>query len=279
MKTALTHLLLMGILLLNGGAGCFNKTTEPQPQAGYCKKIIVSEDGDETEYEFDGQGHLRQLFGQSVSSYYKDPYNFKLQWKFDDFNIQLDRGNVAWGYKIMDGAKNGFENTKYPTDRGKGQKIESLLSFGYEGNDTATEINEKYTYDANGNCVKVVGEGRVDFSSLLKYTTDIKYYPNKPTPFAGNPFQWLIEQAWSGGGHTNSHLTESEKKTYKAENDVHLSEGQVEVIYSYTYDKQGRVTRIQINTHEEANIKAKDTGEVHQTKDTKQKIITFVYDC
>ena len=186
--------------------------------------------------------------------------------------------NMGQRYIIHLGLQIREQNSKLFTSKMKSLFFTSFICFLKVGLLTA-QTTTLLTYDANGNCVKVVGEGRVDFSSLLKYTTDIKYYPNKPTPFAGNPFQWLIEQAWSGGGHTNSHLTESEKKTYKAENDAHLSEGQVEVIYSYTYDKQGRVTRIQINTHEVANIKAKDTGEVHQTKDTKQKIITFVYDC
>jgi trimeric autotransporter adhesin len=42
---------------------------------------------------------------------------------------------------------------------------------------------------------------------------------------------------------------------------------------------QGRVRRIQIDTQEVNDIHVLDSGQKYQTKDTKQKIVAFVYDC
>lgn len=281
MKTLLNYALLCAVLLLNSGAGCFNKAADPQPlTANHCKKIIVSEDGDETEYEFDGQGHLLKLFGQSVANYYKDPYNFKLQWKLDDSNIKLDRSQVAWGYEVMDGAKNGLENTLYPADRGKAQKIERLISVGYDAGSVAFEIGEDYVYDTNGDCIQLKnGESSTDGQQVLKYTANFKY-TNKPSPFANHPFQWLIEQEWSAGGHTNTHLTDSEEYTIERVDDPDIKANiKRSVIYSYQYDKQGRVSRMQMDSQEIVTTTQLDTGQTFSRTEKKQKIVTFEYDC
>lgn len=280
MKSLSTYALLIGILLLNGGAGCFNKNNDPQPILGYCKKIIVSEDGDETEYEFDSQGHLLKLFGKLVANFYKNPYNSALEWKLGDSNIKLARGNVAWTYEIKDGAKNGFENMLYPIDQGKGQKIHSMVSLGFEEGNIVNEIIEDYVYDANGNCTQIKnGQSGIDGKEVLKYSANFKF-TDKITPFANSPFQWLIELNWSAGGHTNTHLTESEEYTIERVDDPDVQVNiKRNVAYSYKYDSQGRVSRIQMDNQEVTDVHVLDTGQKYQTKNTKQKIVMFIYDC
>ncbi|AQG81918.1 hypothetical protein [Spirosoma montaniterrae] len=271
------------LLLLFAGAdiGCTNATSNVQPQIAGCRKIVVSEDGDETEYEFDEQGRLSSYLGESLADYYKNNFSFKRQWSYEGSTITLSRSNESWAYDMLDGSKNGFEQTFFPTDNGKGQKIDSWTSLGFEDGQVVTSTHEDYTYNANGDCVQLTnGNVTIDGVTTAKYTADFKYFADKPAPFAGKPFQWLIESAWSAGGHTNSHLTESEKLTFERIDDPDIKAVMNRtVIYSYQYDGKGRVSRIQIDTEEKNTVTHLDDGRTFTNTEKKQKVVTFTYDC
>lgn len=271
------------LILLFAGAdvSCTNATGDVQPLTAGCRKIVVSEDGDETEYNFDDQGRLSSYLGGSLADYYKNNFNFKRQLSHEGATITLSRSNVSWNLDILDGAGNGFETSFFPADGGKGQKIDSWVSLGNEDGKTVTTSSEKYTYNASGDCVKLTdGFVTIDNVTTAKYSADFKYYADKPAPFAGSPFQWLIESAWSAGGHTNSHLTESEQLTFERVDDPDIKAVlKRTVIYSYQYDGRGRLSRIQIDTEEKNTVTHLDDGQTFTNTDKKQKVVTFTYEC
>lgn len=260
------------LILLSLILSCKKEDGPADPSAAVCKKVVINENGDETEYEFDVQGRLLTLFGQPVADYYTKK---NLVMKIEGVELEMNEKLIAL---LMIENGNGIE-TNLQLDKVAGEtKVVSSVGFGRVAGENSITTFGFFDYDAQGNCTRY----RIDVKNddlLIQYNYTAKY-TDKRSPFWQNPFQALIETQWSGGGHTNQHLTDSEEYTGVGENDSYKSTTKGKVIYSYQYDAQGRLKYIQIDTQEIREVYQKDTGETDTyPPENKQKTIYFEWAC
>lgn len=258
--------------------GC-DKDEKVNNQPSFCKKIIINEDGDETEYEFDNQGRLQSLYGKSLTDYYKNPKEFKLQLNDSGTSITIEKDRGIWYQSLLNGG-DGFK-TKYllfPTYKKTDIAISKTIE-GLENNTIVTKSDEEYVY-TQLNCTSLEnGELFIDDEKVQVYSAKFTYM-DKISPFANNPFQWLIEANWSAGGHTNENLTKSEIYDIESVNDPDRKVSIKRTVdYSYQFDSKGRPTKIVKNTKEVTSVTNLETGQTHTNTETKQSTISIQYNC
>ncbi len=244
---------------------------------GACKKIVINDDGEETELEFNDKGELKKIYDDDLTEFYKSG-QFSAQYVEDGAIVKLTREIIGWSMSIKDTDGFGFENIFYTDNNGKGYRITGMKSVGTDDQGDATLTTEDYTYNSDGDCTKKDGVIMVDNQKVGSYTSFITY-TNKNSPFANNPFQWLIETNWSGGGHTNRHLTDSENQVYTKVDDEFDARLETDIRYNYSFDNKGRLNGIRINKQERRIIKKISTGQTTTDKEESTKIITFSYEC
>jgi hypothetical protein len=285
MKTLLNCALLAGVLFLNSGAGCFNKNSDPQP-SGHCKKIVVSEDGDETEYEFDKVSKLLSIDGKSVADYYTKN-TFEISYKLgDETVVPIAFKNNLWRQKIVDATGDGFRIYYSPEVVSGETKIVLKTILGAAEGDDSFRNEVKFSYDTNGNCMAETGSVLIDGETLLFHETTYKYATDKVAPFVKHPFQWFLELPWAEG-HTNKNLAQSayfvvanfDDQGNLYGNDENRIERWGDITYSYSHDSNGRLSRIQIDKVENEKITHLPTGRIQKKTEKKQKVVTLVYEC
>jgi hypothetical protein len=278
-----TYLKFLVLLLWVGLDVACKQTNAVQPLTAGCRKIVISEDGDETEYEFDGQGLLLSIFGQSLAAFNANNAALKLNWRGPDGEqIGLQKVSTGWSYSLFDAAnQSGFDNLYTVAPGNQSGRISQYLSELFDAGDPATEVSEVYEYNASGDCSAIKsGYVDVDNQRAISYTALFSYITNRPAPFAGSPFQWLIEQGWSAGGHTNQHLTKDAQYTIQKTDDPEVSAIIDRTVrYAYSFDGQNRLSRIQINSEEKITVTKRADGTTTTNTVKDQKIVTFAYDC
>jgi hypothetical protein len=269
-----TQKIIFVCFLLIFNFGC-NKVDSITPQSsGLCKKIIISEDGDETEYGFDSQGRLLKLFGASTADYFK---NNSIKINMQDYYVALSTDGAAINANDLSFVSdfvlkkiNG--ETKATYGEAGGYINGAKLSF------TGEKAN--YTYDNNGNCTSINSKLYIGDKQVFVRQSTNSFFANKVSPFWNNAFQVFIESGWSIGGHTNKYLSESERYTLTSVNDDNYS---VKItgtkLYSNSYDGAGRLSRIQIDTEEINRTTEIATNKTNTTTKRFNKVVTFVYAC
>jgi hypothetical protein len=261
-------------LLLIFNFSCNKVDSINAQNSSICKKIIISEDGDETEYEYESQGRLLKLFGASTADYFKKK---SLIINFQNLNVSID----VVGASIEANNLSFVSTFLFKTINGE-TKVDYSEVGGYPSGITGSFTGEKsnYTYDSNGNCTSINSKLFIDNKQVFTRQSTNSFYANKVSPFWNNPFQIFIESGWSIGGHTNKYLSESERYTLTSVNDDNYS---VKItgtkLYSNSYDSSNRLSRIQIDTEEINNTTNLATGKTNTTTKRINKVVVFVYAC
>ena len=144
MKTLLSILFFLSI-------GCTPKNDASSLSTStFCKQIIISEDGDETVYDFDTKGQLLTIFGQSTASFYqKGTLSFTLVDGSDYVTYDITTTNAdAWiGDKSK---KNGLEIFQ---NFNNNHRIMAATIAALSNGKIITNDDVKHTYDGNGDAL------------------------------------------------------------------------------------------------------------------------------
>lgn len=270
MKTLLSILFFLSI-------GCVPKNDASSLSTStFCKQIIISEDGDETVYDFDTKGQLLTIFGQSTSSFYqKGTLSFTLADGSDYVTYDISTTNAdAWiGDKSK---KNGFET--FQNFNNNHRIVTATIAILSNGK-IITNDDIKHTYDGNGDASSSSTKRTSSLGPSGDTQTINSFYTDKLSQFNGHPFQWLIEENFSAGGHTNAHLTRQEdyKTTAKDSQNSVVTIGTI--TYANSYDAQGRISKI-VKTDISNTTITDSNGKISKYPESKKtKTIQFKYNC
>jgi hypothetical protein len=278
------HALLASLIMLLMSCNVKESNSSGIPNPILCSEIVMNDDGGETKLEFDKQGRLLTLWGKSIADFYTNsvPWRFSVCAPDEKTTIELRHHSDQWLFSSLDDTKkNGSISNFRLKPGGNKNKVYHVWIKGLSNGGTATYTNTFYDYDAHGDCTNWQGRESISGQKAAIVKGTARYQANRPSPFAGTPFQWLIETNWSAGGHTNNYLTESEDITISNEglDDTHRIISRIRVIYSYQYDKNGRITRIQIDKQKNHKVTNQVTGQVAASNSKTQKVIRFTYIC
>lgn len=263
---------LFCLLFVFCGSGLRENVNPDQKNEAYCKKIIISENGDETIYEFDVTGRLISYLGLSLlEAYHKDEWSGVI-------------GEVKLIFK-----KGYYLNQEYKTGDGNGWFIERnylgpyIFSEGIHGYEGGREVTlTVIEYDWSGpvgviNATNKKWTSHIDGTVVDKGVSTI-IYTDILSPFKGQVFQALIEQGWTAGPHTNDHLADRELYTVTSSDTDIRSTTKGTITYNYSFTSGQLLSKIIITDRSEQQITF-SSGDEQIIPDEKTKVVEFFYEC
>lgn len=252
-------------------------TPSENPVAPDCKAMRIVVDGEETLLEFTSTGNLSRYADQVINSAEKSS-EFSIAFNYNSAKHSISFRNKIWNISILDDDKNGFEQG-WLDHFGNGKLVYSIWE-GLENGTVTSREETDFHYDNKGDAINYNSAFSINTGAIFKKFGNITY-SNKVSPFATNPYQFIIELNWSPAAHNNYHLATEDIYTISNEglDDTHLVIIKGISTYEYSWDSLNRIKQIKIHTTEKKSIKNKTTNTTTIETESKTKIIQIFYNC